>query len=221
MRNIASALDQRVTLGVGHISYAQELPSSPSASIDEQRGTAQHQGTALVTVSKQGTARNTTHSHTTRSTSAKKITFLALVIFFWHFGVYSRLALQAGSTLFLALLALLALAKTPYMNQNREIANQRISESAHVDASLTRELHTRELPSSPSASIDEQRTARNTTHSLTCSHTTAQKPLKTQNFERLSFFLSGWGCTLDWLYRRIRYFFERFERFERLQKCPI
>jgi len=52
MRNIASALDQRATLGVGHISYAQELPSSPSASIDEQRGTAQHQGTALVTVSK-------------------------------------------------------------------------------------------------------------------------------------------------------------------------
>jgi hypothetical protein len=131
---------------------SEELPSSPSASSSEE-----HLRTALVTVSKQGTARSTTHSHTTRSTSAKKITFLALVIFFWHFGVYSRLALQAGSTLFLALLALLALAKTPYMNQNREIANQRISESAHVDASLTRELHTRELPSSPSASIDEQR----------------------------------------------------------------
>jgi hypothetical protein len=167
-----------------------ELRSSPSASSSEE-----HLRTALVTVSKQqrGTpencarhrqqaaARNTTHPHTTRSTSAKKITFLALVIFFWHFGMYSRLALQAGSTLFLALLALLALAKTPYMNQNREIANQRISESAHVDASLTRELHTRELRSSPSASIDEQRgtaqhqgTAHQTTaHTLTCtpSHT--------------------------------------------------
>src|SRR5579875_139961 len=105
---------------------------------------------------------NTTHSLThllthNRTKTAQNTEICAVVIFFVRFGVYSRLALQAGSCFPSAVSAVCAVAKTPYMNQNREIANQRISESAHVDASLTRELHTRELPSSPSASIDEQR----------------------------------------------------------------